>query len=279
MYRIALVCLVMLASLPIVMADQTASKPSIAVLGTGDMGDSFGPRLASLGYRVIYGSRNPDSERVKALVAKTGNGASAETNDNAASMADVILLAVSERGVEPVVKSLSNVAGKPIIDLTWPPSEVADDGYDKILIDTSNAERIQAWQPEAKVVKAFGTTGSNMIDDPQEAGGLVSIPIASDHRDAKEMTARIAYDLGLDPVDAGPLHMARHIESMMALYLVPHYQNRDAGWEFYFRRTNSWQCKPYEGGEFEEDSPDPVDINNLAVMPQHHEPFNACPDT
>lgn len=279
MYRIALVCLVMLASLPIVMADQTVSKPSIAVLGTGDMGDSFGPRLAGLGYRVIYGSRNPDSDRVKALVAKTGNGASAETNDNAASMADVILLAVSERGVEPVVKSLSNVAGKPIIDLTWPPSEVADDGYVKILIDTSNAERIQAWQPEAKVVKAFGTTGSNLIDDPQEAGGLVSIPIASDHRDAKEMTARIAYDLGLDPVDAGPLHMARHIESMMALYLVPHYQNRDAGWEFYFRRTNSWQCKPYEGGEFEEDSPDPVDINNLAVMPQHHEPFNACPDT
>lgn len=37
------------------------------------MGDSFGPRLAELGYTIIYGSRNPDSQRVAALVEKTGN--------------------------------------------------------------------------------------------------------------------------------------------------------------------------------------------------------------
>ena len=34
-------------------------RETVAIIGTGDLGDSFGPRLAKLGYRVVYGSRNP----------------------------------------------------------------------------------------------------------------------------------------------------------------------------------------------------------------------------
>jgi lactate dehydrogenase-like 2-hydroxyacid dehydrogenase len=45
---------------------------TVAVIGTGDMGDSLGPRFAELGYRVVYGSRNPESDKVKALVRRTG---------------------------------------------------------------------------------------------------------------------------------------------------------------------------------------------------------------
>ena len=284
MYSKTIMIVATLVSMPVAMvelalADQQPAKPSIAVLGTGDMGDSFGPRLASLGYRVIYGSRNPDSQRVQALVKETGHGASSNTNTRAASDADVILLAIGARGVESVVTSLQDIEGKPIIDMTWPPTYTGEDGYDIISIDTSNAERIQSWQPDAKVVKAFGTIGSQIVDNPQQAGGLVSIPIASDHRDAKETAAQIAFDLGMDPVDAGPLRMARHIESMMMLYMVPHYQNQDAGWEFYFRRTSYWRCNSYEGGEFEEGAPEAVDANDFAIMPSHHEPIGKCPDT
>jgi len=32
------------------------------------MGDSLGPRFAELGYRVVYGSRKPESDNVKSLV-------------------------------------------------------------------------------------------------------------------------------------------------------------------------------------------------------------------
>ena len=48
------------------------ANDTIAIIGTGDLGDSFGPRFSALGYRVVYGSRNPDSERVQDLVARTG---------------------------------------------------------------------------------------------------------------------------------------------------------------------------------------------------------------
>jgi hypothetical protein len=106
---------------PIVLSEEAAQsdKEVIAILGTGDMGDSFGPRLAKLGYKIIYGSRSPRSERVMALVEKTGNGASAMTSDMAARSADIVFLAIPWEPMEQVIKSLGDMEGKTIIDLSW----------------------------------------------------------------------------------------------------------------------------------------------------------------
>ena len=254
-----------------------SQKEIIAILGTGDMGDSFGPRLAELGYEVVYGSRNPDSERVVAIIERTGNGASAATSDVAARKADIVFLALPWGPMEQIIKSLGDMEGKTIIDLSWPESDFADDGYFQMTVETSGAELIQSWIPKAMVVKAFGSTGTNVIDDPNDAGGPVTIPIASDHRHAKEVTARLAAELGLDPVDAGPLRMARNIEAMMELYMVPHTQGRDTGWEFYFRRTNYWMCNEYAGGEEVDGGPPTSDAGNLADIPQTQGTPKPCP--
>lgn len=251
-------------------------KETIAILGTGDMGDSFGPRLAGLGYTIIYGSRSPESERVTSLVRETGNGASATTSDIAARSADIIFLALPWEPIEGILESAGDLAGKTIIDLSWPASIEGDDGFFEMTIEPSGAEVIQSWVPEAMVVKAFGTTASNIIDDPDSAGGSVSIPIASDHRRAKELAARLAAELGLDPVDAGPLRMARNIEAMMELYMVPHLQGRDAGWEFHFRRSNYWSCNEYTGGEDVEGGLTEDDVANLAVFPETQPPLPPC---
>lgn len=240
----------------------------IAILGTGDMGDSFGPRLASLGYKVIYGSRSPASDRVKALLERTGNNASAMTSDKAAQRADIVFLALPWEPMEQVIKSLGKMEGKTIVDLSWPASELAEDGYWLMTTKPSGAEVIQGWIPDAMVVKAFGTIGSYVIDNPEVAGGPVSVPIASDHRAAKELVARIAAELGLDPVDAGPLRMAANIEAMMELCLVPHTQGRDVGWEFYFQRSNYWFCNQYSGGEDVASGLTSEDKSELAVIPE-----------
>ena len=237
-------------------------KETIALIGTGDFGNSFGPRLAALGYPIVYGSRNPKSDKVKALLKKTGHGATATTQKDAAQQGDIVMLLLPWPAMETITQNLGDMSGKVLIDVSWPPVEITDDGYYIVTIDTSSAEMIQGWNPGAMVVKAFGTLGSNIIDDPLMAGGPVTIPMASDYAIAKEKTAAIAIDLGLDPVDAGPLHMARNIEAMMLLYYVPYMQGRETGWEFYFRRSNYWMCNIYvpEGGEEEtrlaENAPD-----------------------
>ena len=47
-------------------------KPTIAIIGTGDMGDSLGPKLADLGYEIVYGSREPDGDKARSVVNITG---------------------------------------------------------------------------------------------------------------------------------------------------------------------------------------------------------------
>jgi len=251
-----------------------ADVETVAVIGTGDMGDSMGPRFAGLGYRVVYGSRNPESDRVQALVKKTGKNVSATTQMEAAQQADIVLLLVPWPPMETVAQNLGNLDGKIIIDVSMP-FEQGDDGYPKHLLKTSSAEMIQGWNPGAKVVKTFGTMGSHLIDDPMAEKGVVSIPVASDHKDAKERVAGIIKSIGLDPVDFGPLRMARQIENMQMIYMIPLSQNRPENWEFHFRRSDHYGCYT-SGGETAEGLAPVYDADNLAVFPENGEKLAPC---
>ena len=83
-----------IASLICPLESSARSDETVAVIGTGDMGDSLGPRLAEIGYRVVYGSRDPSRESVRQLVLETGSDASATEQKDAAQSASIVLLAV-----------------------------------------------------------------------------------------------------------------------------------------------------------------------------------------
>ncbi len=246
-------------------------KETVALIGTGDMGDSLGPRLAQLGYRVVYGTRNPASDKVKALVASTGHGAVATTQKEAAQSGDIVFTAVTWPAMETVAQSLGDLAGKIIVDISMP-FEQGPDGYPQVMLATSSAEMIQSWNPRARVVKAFATQGSQIIDVPLAAGGLVSVPVASDQRDAKERVAALVLELGMDPVDFGPLRMAREIEALQMVYMIPLVQRRQMSWEFYFRRSNFWACRPPD-----ESLAQVFDAGHLAEMPAMDRLDQPCP--
>lgn len=248
-----------------------AERETIAIIGTGDLGDSIGARLAELGYPVVYGSRSPDSERVASVVKKTGHGATADTQIGAARRGDIVFLPISWPAMETAAKSLGDLEGKIVVDPSVPWTQ-GSDGYPESRLETSSAELIQEWNPRAKVVKAFGTMGSMIIDSPNAAGGPVTIPVASDHRDAKERVARLIDEMGLDPVDFGPLRMARSIEAMGIIYMIPLIRHQNAEWEFYFRRNADWVCR------FQEEWAEPVyDADDRAAMPSSQEPPAPCP--
>lgn len=248
-----------------------AEKPVVAVIGTGDMGDSLGPRFAQLGYRVVYGSRDPESEKVQALVRSTGAGASAATPPEAAQQGDIVLMVVPWPAMEKVAQSLGDVAGKIVVDVSMPFEQGAD-GYPQKMVETSSAEMIQAFNPGARVVKAWATLGSQVIDNINVVGGPISIPLASNDRQAKETVAKIVSAMGFDPVDFGPLRMAREIETLQMIYMIPLVQARDQSWEFYFRRSNHWACQEPEGWY------DPVyDSKELAQLPRTQGEPQPCP--
>ena len=256
-----------------VVASSVEEKPVIAIIGTGDMGDSLGPRFVALGYEVIYGSRNPEGDKAQNVVRQTGGNSRVTTQREAAQAGDIVILAVPWPAMRTVAQNLGSLDGKIVIDISFP-HEQGDDGYYVPMLETSSAEMIQEWNPGARVMKTFALQASYVIDDPGVVGGPVTIPITADDRQAKEQVARIIAEMGLDPVDAGPLRYSRELEAMQRLYGVPFFQRRQAAWEFYFRRSYYWECI------WQDDWSDPVvDANDLPRIPDTQEASRECPGT
>lgn len=244
-------------------------RESVAVIGTGDMGNSLGPKLADIGYQVIYGSRDPTRESVRDLVERTGAGASATTQKEAAQAADIVLLAVPWPPMEQVAQNLGNLDGKIVIDVSFPFRQ-AEDGYPESMVETSSAEMIQGWNPGAKVVK-WSLPTALYIDEPLGLGQRPVNFIAADDREAKEKVAMMAAQIGQDPIDAGPLRLSRALESQVLLFMVPLYQRQKEGWESFIRRSSFWPCN------WEDDWSEPVaDSDNLAQFPEPETPPVPC---
>jgi predicted dinucleotide-binding enzyme len=267
-------CGVCSAALPLsVSAQSTQPKPVVAIIGTGDMGDSLGPRFAELGYTVVLGSRNPEGEKAQLVASQTGPNARATTQREAAQAGDIVILAVPWPAMETVAQNLGSLDDKIVIDISFPHQQ-ADDGYYESMVETSSAEMIQQWNPGARVMKTFALQASYVIDDPGVVDGPVSIPMASDDREAKEQIAEIIVAMGMDPIDAGPLRLSRELEAMQRLYGVPFFQRRTAAWEFYFRRSYYWECI------WEDSWSDPVaDADNLPQIPETQGEPKPCPAT
>ncbi len=190
---------------------------TIAVIGTGNVGGALGPAFAAQGHTIVYGSRKPDKRAVRELVERTGNGASATTQADAVSGADIVVLAVPGTLVAEITASLGDLSDKIVIDPTNPIK--LDMLRMRRVEGTSNTEVIQSIAPDADVVKAFNTLGWKIMVDPGLAGGPVSIPLAGDSGSAKRRVAELVRGMGLEPIDVGDSENARWVEGMAVLLI------------------------------------------------------------
>jgi predicted dinucleotide-binding enzyme len=182
----------------------------IAIVGTGSVGSTLGRAWATEGHDVVYGSRDPDGERVQSLVDDIGDRASVTTPEAAASAGEVILLAVPGTVVVDVVESIGDaVAGKPVLDAT--------NSMDRT--DESLAERVAASAPEARVAKAFNTIGTDGMRSPEFRDGRATMFLAGDDPDAKAVGADLARDIGFEAVDCGDLDATLMLEDLARLWV------------------------------------------------------------
>lgn len=200
-----------------------AQAETIAIIGTGDVASALGPRFAEQGYTIVYGSRDPDRNSVHDLVARSGDGASATSQADAAAAGDIVVLAVPGLLVEEITRNLGDLDGKILIDPSNPLRLI--DGRFEHSVDTSNTEIIQAAAPGADVVKAFSTINVSTMIDPSDAGGPVSVPLAGNSTDAKRKVADIVREMDLEPIDLGDARDARWIEGMLILWINNRYGN------------------------------------------------------
>jgi predicted dinucleotide-binding enzyme len=134
----------------------------------------------------------------------------------AAQAGQVILLAIPWDVTQDVIHSLGNLDGKILVDCINPMT--SDMKGLQLGFDTSAAEQIASWAPAARVVKAFNTVSDATMGNPQYGELPATMFYCGDDEDSKAVIRQLTEELGMEPVDAGPLRSARQLEPLAALY-------------------------------------------------------------
>ncbi len=192
----------------------------IAIFGAGNVGSALGKGWAAKGHAIYYGVPEPQGEKMRAVLKETGGNARAGSVREAADASEVIVLAVPYPAVREAVAAAGEFDNKVVIDCTNP---LKPDLSGLVLgQDTSAGEQVREWTRGARVVKAFNTTGSGNMENTNYGGSGITMLLAGDDAGAKSTVAKLAEDLGFEPLDAGPLANARLLEpfAMLWIYLA-----------------------------------------------------------
>ena len=188
---------------------------SISIIGLGSMASALAGRALTGGNTVEIIGRDP--AKAKALGAAL-DGATVGTVGSAPA-GDIVVVAVPYASAAAVVSEYGDALhGKVILDITNP---ITPDYTGFVTPDgSSGAQEIAKAVPAgAHVVKAFNTLPSDVLTAGSVEGRPVDVFIAGDDIQAKEHVSVFVESLGMHPMDAGALPMARALENVTLLQL------------------------------------------------------------
>jgi len=189
----------------------------IGILGSGLMGGKLGTLFARAGHDVVF-SYARQRAKLEGLARAAGGKARAGTPAEAVKDADAALLAIHWSRLDDVLHQTGDLSGKVVASCSLPMSE---DDSDLVIAHTSSgAEELAKRIPRAHVVLAFNTVPSEVLFDVFDARNKdprPSLAYCGDSERAKTVAAELIRDVGFDPVDAGPLKIARYMEPFTLL--------------------------------------------------------------
>jgi predicted dinucleotide-binding enzyme len=189
----------------------------IGILGSGLMGAKLGTIFARAGHNTVF-SYSHDPKKLESLARAAGRNARAGTPAEAARGADALLLAVHWSRVRDVLKKAADIDGKVIVSCSMPMNA---DNTDLVIAHRwSGAEELAKRYPNTRIVSAFNTIPSEVlfgVFHSRRKSPRPSLVYCGDDAKAKRVAVRLIRDVGFEPVDAGPLKMARSIEPFVML--------------------------------------------------------------
>jgi 8-hydroxy-5-deazaflavin:NADPH oxidoreductase len=206
----------------------------VGVLGSGLMGGKLGTLFARAGHEVVF-SYARSRKKLETLARDAGDRARAGTPGEAAREADALLLAVHWSRMDDVLQQAGNLSGKVIVTCSLPMN--AEDTGLVVGLTSSGAEELARKVAQAQIVSAFGTVPSEVLFGVFEARrkrNRPSLVYCGDDQRAKDLAAQLIHDVGFEPVDAGPLRIARYMEPFTLLVAQLAYEG-EAGPELAYR--------------------------------------------
>jgi 8-hydroxy-5-deazaflavin:NADPH oxidoreductase len=195
----------------------------IGIFGTGDVGKTLANGFLATGHQVMMGSREAANEKALAWAKEAGAGVAASTGTfaDAATFAEVVVLAVAWAGAENALQlaGTENLAGKVVIDAINPLTFGAR-GLELAIGHTDSAgEQVQRWLPGARVVKAFNSVGYAQMFKPDFPGGPPDMFICGNDDAAKKTVTDILMSFGWSIIDIGGIEGARLLEPLCVLWI------------------------------------------------------------
>ncbi|MBI1851288.1 MAG: NADPH-dependent F420 reductase [Planctomycetes bacterium] len=189
----------------------------VGILGSGLMGGKLGTIFARAGHEVVF-SYARNMEKLHELARNAGKNARVGTPREAAQEADAVLLAVHWSRLDDVLSQAGDVSGKVIVTCSLPMNE---DNTELVVAHTSSgAEQLEKRIPKARVVAAFNTVPSEVlfgVYERKRKAGRPSLVYCGDDEGANGVAAELIEAAGFDPVNAGPLRIARYTEPFALL--------------------------------------------------------------
>jgi len=199
----------------------------VGILGSGLMGGKLRTLFARAGHQVIF-SYARSQKKLEGLARDAGRHAQAGTPAEAAHQADALLLAVHWLRIDNVLKQAGDVSDKVIVTCSLP---MNTDNTELVVAHTSSgAEELAKRVPKARVVCAFNTVPSEVLFGVYEAKRKASRPslvYCGNDKKGKAVAAELIRDVGFNPVDAGPLEIARYTEPFALLVAQLAYEGKE----------------------------------------------------
>ncbi|MBV9643687.1 MAG: NADPH-dependent F420 reductase [Verrucomicrobia bacterium] len=187
----------------------------IGILGSGLMGGKLGTLFARAGHEVVF-SYARSTEKLNRLAREARGNARAGTPREAAEKAEAVLLAVHWSRVDDVLKQAGDLSGKIVVSCCLP-MDLENTGL-VVAHTSSGAEELAKMIPNSRVVAAFQTVPSEVFFRVYEARtSRPSLVYCGDDERSKAVAAELISDVGFDPMDAGPLRIARYTEPFALL--------------------------------------------------------------
>ncbi|WP_206997659.1 NADPH-dependent F420 reductase [Trinickia mobilis] len=194
---------------------------NIGIIGAGNVGTGLAKHLIPNGHAVML-SFSLDMDKLNATAAELG--ARVGTVAEAVQFADVVVLATPWTVTSDALGQTGSVQGKKIM---WDCTNALKPDLSGLAVGTttSGAEEIAKLAPWATVVKAIPPF-AQMLHSPRMLIGehRPNVFVCSDDADARAVIARLVDEIGAQPVDAGPLALARYAEPAAMLLVQLAYQ-------------------------------------------------------
>ncbi|MES2702039.1 MAG: NAD(P)-binding domain-containing protein [Bacteroidota bacterium] len=171
------------------MGYKTFVSMNIAIVSTGDAGDMYATAFAFAGHDVYMAWKDGEIPAPNPMLAEFDN-VHVCSIEEAAEVADLVIIATAPRDVREVAYWLGDVRRKVIIDA----SGNIDVPYNEAV---QTACAIGAITGSQHVVKVFNARGYEQILKPLFKGDAIELLMAGDSKKAKEITKILAVELGI----------------------------------------------------------------------------------